>query len=553
MLTRLFVRDFVIVTRQELEIRPGFTALTGETGAGKSILVDALSLLLGERSSADVIRPGAQQAEISAEFDPPPAARRWLADNGFGDEELLLRRTIDAQGKSRAYINGSPATVAQLRSLGESLVDIFGQHAHQRLMRADGARGFLDEFADADTRACEQAYAAWREARQALDRAAAMRDTIEQQRERLGFELGELDRLAPGEQEWDELSAAHQRMSHAAELIETVQRALDQLDEGDDALSSRLGALAQALATAARLDASLNEPLATLRDAEALLADAGHALRGYLGKLEVDPAALAQLDERMSLWMSLARRHRTAPRELAALVSSKRAQLAALDAQQDLDALQAQCDRCLDAYRQAAAQVTRKRRSAAPRLAAQVTESLQALGMPGAKLVVELTPLDEPAPQGMESVEFLISGHPGTPPRPVAKVASGGELSRIALAIAVAGSRKAGVPTLVFDEIDAGIGGATAQAVGRMLRALAERAQVLCVTHLAQVAASAHHQFRVSKHSTGQRTESRVEPLPQQAREEEIARMLGMPSQDEKAARSALALARQLLQTRVDS
>ncbi|MDE2048609.1 MAG: DNA repair protein RecN, partial [Betaproteobacteria bacterium] len=535
------------VSRQELELHAGFTALTGETGAGKSILVDALSLLLGERSSAEVVRPGANAAEVSAEFEPSAAARAWLAQADFAAEELLLRRTVDAQGKSRCYINGSPATVAQLRELGELLVDIFGQHAHQSLLRAEGARSFLDAFAHVDTRACEAAYAQWRKAHDELTRATALQGSLEQERERLEFDLKELERLAPGEHEWDELSATHQRLSHSAELIGLVQRALDTLGDDDSAVGTQLAALTQTLRHAAELDATLADPLAAVENAEAVLADAVHTLRAYQGRLDADPAALDDVDQRMGLWMSLARRHRTPPRDLPGLLAAKRAQRAALDAQQDLAALQAHSDRCHTLYQQAARQLTEQRKRAAPKLAQQVTKSLQELGMPGARLEIALEPLAAPSPSGMERVEFLVSGHEGATPRPVGRVASGGELSRIALAIAVACSRKAAVPTLIFDEIDAGIGGVTAQTVGRMLRALSADTQVLCVTHLAQVAASAHQQFRVAKQAQGGQTLSTVDLLDDAQRVDEIARMLGTTTRDDKAGKSALTLARQML------
>ena len=549
MLKRLYVKDFVIVDELDLDFSAGYSVFTGETGAGKSILIDALSLLLGERASAELLRDGARVAEVAADFEASAPARVWLEDNGFEAAELLLRRTVDAQGKSRAYINGSPATAGQLRELGEHLVDIFGQHAHQSLMRRDALMALFDEVAKAERAPVSGAFKQWNAAREVLAQARASQATLARERDRLLFELEEIKKLSPKESEWDEISAQHQRLSHSAELIETVQGALTQLDEADDALLSRLAGLSTKLRHAQSLDGALADSVDLLQSAEVQLQEAVHALNSYQSRLEIDPAALAAADARMSVWMSLARRHRVPPRELAALASAKASELAALEAQQDIVALQAALDKAEQAYKKSAATLSKQRASAAPKLAKAVTAAMQELGMQGGRFEVQLQKRTEPSAHGEEDVDFLIAGHAGTAPKPIGKVASGGELSRIALAIAVTTSAEATVPTLIFDEVDAGVGGVTAESVGKLMRRLAASRQVLCVTHLPQVAAFAHQHLQVSKAPRGKATVSAVAVLDAPARIAELGRMLGASQDNAKATASARAHAEQLLQT----
>jgi len=530
MLRRLVLRDVVIVTELEVEFAAGFSVLTGETGAGKSILVDALQLALGNRADASLVREGAARAEVSAEFDSPPALAGWLEEAGFApDAALLLRRTVDAQGRSRAWINGSPATVAQLREVADYLVDIHGQHAWQSLTRPAAVRALLDAQAGVDPAPMAAAWQRWHGARTALAEARARRDTLERERERLAWQVGELERLAPGEGEWAELEAEHQRLAHGQSLLEGARGALDALAEGEPSASSLLGRAVDALEDVLRYDPGLGATLEVLRGAQAQLDDAARTLGAYLGRSEPDPQRLAELDARLAAWMSLARRYRRSPAELPALLAGWKDELRVLDASADLDALEREQAAARAAFMQVAQQAGKARQKAAPRLGAAVTQAMQQLGMPGGRFEVALLPLEEPQAHGLESVELRVAGHAGSTPRPLAKVASGGELSRLALAIAATTAQAGGsaVPTLVFDEIDSGVGGSIADSVGRLMKQLGASAQVLAVTHLAQVAACADHHFVVTKVRRQGATTSGVAPVTREARVAEIARMLG--------------------------
>jgi DNA repair protein RecN (Recombination protein N) len=532
MLRRLSLRDFVIVERLEVEFSAGFSVLTGETGAGKSILIDALQLALGARGEALVVREGAARAEIAAEFDAPAALASWLEEGGFeAADTLLLRRTIDAQGKSRAWINGSPATVTQLREAADALVDIHGQHAWQSLTRPAAVRALLDAQAGVDLAPLSSLWAQWKAAAAALDRARTQSAEIERERERLAWQIGEVDKLAPGEGEWDELNAEHRRLAHAQALIDAARGALDAVSDAEPSASALARRATDAVAEAARIDARLGPIAEVLQGAQAQLDDAAHSLSAYLQHADLDPERLAELDARLSAWIGLARRFRRPPEELAALLAQWRDELKQLDAATDLAALERAAAESERAWRVEAQRVGKLRARAAPVLADAVTQSMQTLGMSGGRFEVALLPQDEPQSFGLESVELRVAGHAGSTPRPLAKVASGGELSRLALAIAVTTSRDAsGATTLIFDEIDAGIGGAVADTVGRLMKQLGQSGtgtrQVLAVTHLAQVAACGDHHFVVSKHGA-KRATSDVQPVAGEARVAEVARMLG--------------------------
>lgn len=538
MLKRIALRDFVIVPALELDLRGGFTALTGETGAGKSILIDALQLALGQRGDAGVVREGAPRAEISAEFDLPGTLAGWLGEAGFlmselgDDDAVLLRRQIDAQGKSRAWINGSPATIAQLRECGERLVDIHGQHAWQSLTRPDAVRALLDGYAKVEPAPLIAAWTAWRDASERLADARTRQGSLEQERERLAWQIGEVERLAPGADEWPELEAEHRRLSHAQAILDALQAALAALSEEDASADARCGQALAALEGAVAHDPSLVEPIEVLRSAQAQLQDAAHTVSGALRHAELDPERLAALDERLAVWMGLARRFRRPPEELPALLQGWKQELAQLDAATDLDGLERALATARKDYDAVAQRVTSQRRAAAPRLAQAVTAAMQQLGMGGGRFEVALEPLAEPQRHGREAIEFRVAGHAGSTPRALAKVASGGELSRIALAIAVTtrelGGEAGSIGTLIFDEVDAGVGGTVADAVGRLMRRLGNDRQVLCVTHLPQVAAAADQQLVVSKAAQADgRTASAVKPVAGDARVREIARMLG--------------------------
>ena len=533
MLKRITLKDFVIVDELDVEFGTGFSVLTGETGAGKSILIDALQLALGSRGDAGLVRESAARAEIAAEFDLPASLGPWLLEAGFdtAGDSLLMRRTIDTQGKSRAWINGGSATVGQLREAGEHLVEIHGQHAWQSLTRPAAVRALLDAQAGNDLAPMSAAWAAWRQALQVLEQARRQRDTLDQERERLQWQVGELGRLNPGEQEWAELNAEHTRLAHVQTLLEAVRAALEAVSEADpsaDALTSRA---ADALEEVARYDATLGQVAEVLRSAQTQLQDAAHSLHAYLGHQDPDPERLAALDERLSTWMQLARRYKRQPAELPALLKSWRDELQQLEASADLEALERQAAQAEQAWRTQAQQVSRFRRKAAPKLSSAVTQAMQQLGMEGGRFEVSLQPLEEPQAFGLEQVELLVAGHAGASPRALGKVASGGELSRLALAIAAttARQRKASevVPTLIFDEIDAGVGGAVGDSVGRLMKQLGVDTQVLAVTHLAQVAACADGHFLVSKASINGQTLTDIQSVAGEARVSEIARMLG--------------------------
>lgn len=535
MLRRLALRDYVIVDLLELELGPGCTVLTGETGAGKSILVDALQLALGARADAGVVREGAARTEVAAEFDSPAALRGWLAEAGFDvHDTLLLRRVVDAQGRSRAWINGSAATVAQLREAADWLVEIHGQHAWQSLTRPAAVRALLDAQAGVDAAGLAARHADWKAASEALEHARHAAGSAERERERLAWQIGELERLGPGADEWAALDAEHQRLTHAQSLLDAAGRAQAAIDgdDGDDSPGAQ--ALVQraidALREVVAYDARLAPAVEVLQGAQAQLQDAAHTLAGYLARAELDPARLAEVDARLSAWLALARRHRSPPAALPTLLAQWQRELAALDAAADLDALAAALASAERAWRGEAQRASQARHAAAPRLATAVSQAMQTLGMAGGCFEVALLPQDAPQSYGLETVELRVAGHAGSTPRPLAKVASGGELSRLALAIAVTTARGRGEDapaTLIFDEIDAGIGGAVADTVGRLLRQLGAQQQVLAVTHLAQVAACADAHLVVSKAARAGATLSELRAVTGPARVAEIARMLG--------------------------
>ena len=547
-LRHLSLRDFVIVESLALDFEGGFTALTGETGAGKSILIDALQLVLGGRGDALWVREGQSRCDIAAEFDVPQSARAWLADQGFDDpsDALLLRRTIDASGKSRAWVNGASATLGQLRELSESLVDIHGQHAWQSLTRPAAVRSLLDGYAGADLRAVQAAWTSWQHALGQLEKARGDQDKLARERERLMWQIAELDKLAPGDSEWDELNQRHARLSNAQTLIDGACAAASALESEDDGAALR--GLSQALTQLQALETIEPEFKSLIELLEASIAqtqDAVHSLHAYLRRAETDPQQLAALDERLGLWLSLARRYRRAPDELPLLLKSWRQELEMLEASADLQKLELSAQQTEAAYQREAQAISALRARAGPRLAKAVTTGMQTLGMQGGVFEVALDRLDSPAAHGLESVQFLVSAHSGSAPRAIDRVASGGELSRLALAIAVTTSELGSAGTLVFDEVDSGVGGAVASTVGRLLHRLGQSRQVLCVTHLPQVAACADHHLLVRKRSTTGGTASTVAPIEDDARTAEIARMLGGTQLSD----TSLAHAREMLQS----
>jgi DNA repair protein RecN (Recombination protein N) len=533
MLRHLSIRDFVIVAALDLEFEGGFTVFSGETGAGKSILIDALALTLGTRADASVVRTGQPRADITAEFAADEQVARWLDAQALAAGEpdtVMLRRVIDSNGRSRAFINGTPATLAQLREVGEMLVDIHGQHAHQLLMRPDAQRELFDTHAGLTDTASgvARAWRAWRDATQALDTAQNRDRELQLERERLAWQLSEFDKLAPQPGEWEEVSAEHHRLSHAAALIDGVQAALNALSESDEAMISQLGAIVSKLRGLAEIDPALSDALASLEPAEIQLQEAAYSLSHYAQRLDLDGDRLAQVEKRMDQLHSTARKFRLAPEALPEEHEARRQQLAQLDAAADLDALRAAAAKAKDVYLAEAKVLSKARAKAAKALGAAVTTGMQELSMAGGSFEVALVPLAEGGASGLEQVEFRVAGHAGVALRPLAKVASGGELARISLALAVIASTASPTPTLIFDEVDTGIGGGVAEVVGRLLHQLGQDRQVLCVTHLPQVAARGDQHFQVAKASDAAGgTVSTVTPLDKAMRVEEVARMLG--------------------------
>ncbi|MFP3643535.1 DNA repair protein RecN [Burkholderia sp. CF099] len=536
MLRHLSIRDFVIVAALDLEFDSGFTVFSGETGAGKSILIDALALALGARADASVVRNGEARADITAEFDTHPDVDAWLDEQALAAIEtehgntVMLRRVVDGNGRSRAFINGTAATLTQLRELGEMFVDIHGQHAHQLLMRPDAQRELFDTHAGLlDTKAAvTRAWRTWRDAAQAVETAQSKDRELQLERERLAWQLAELDKLSPQPGEWEEVNVEHRRLSHSANLIDGVQAALSALSESDEAMLGHLSSVISKVRDLAEIDPALNDALAALEPAEIQLQEAAYSLSHYAQRLELDPDRLAQVEKRLDALHSAARKFRLQPETLPQEHEERREQLAKLDAAADLDALRAAEAKAKDAYLADAKVLSKARAKAAKALGAAVTTGMQELSMAGGSFEVALVPLPDGGAHGMEQIEFRVAGHAGVPLRPLAKVASGGELARISLALSVIASAASPTPTLIFDEVDTGIGGGVAEVVGRLLHQLGEQRQVLCVTHLPQVAARGDHHFQVAKSSKGKNgTVSTVTSLDKTSRIEEVARMLG--------------------------
>ena len=547
-LKRIVLRDFVIVSELELDLESrGFTVLTGETGAGKSILIDALQLVTGGRADVGMIREGTHRADVSAEFDTTPSLALGLEAAGFDPgESLLLRRTVDAQGKSRAWINGSPATATQLRELGEQLLDIHGQHAWQSLTRPEAVRGLLDAYARVSLTALAALWQRWRQAQNELAQALAAQESLQRERERLAWQIGELEKLAPQCDEWEELNTEHGRLSNAQALLDAAQGAVQTLDDEENGALVTLHRASQLLQQQAHHEPHFSVLTEGLSSSLAQVEDTIRSLRTYLRKTELDPQRLGELDARMTLWMSLARRYRRMPVEMPALLTSWQQDLEKLDAAADLAGLQAAQAAAQSDYLREARQISKARSKTAPQLAQAITHAMQGLGMQGGQFEVLLQKSAQPMQSGLEEVSFLVAGHAGSTPRPVNKVASGGELSRIALAIAVTTSQLGTAQTLIFDEVDAGVGGAVAETVGRLMKQLGADRQVLAVTHLPQVAACADHHLLVAKQLQGNSTLSSVAALHAEQRVTEVARMLG----GERLSDTTRAHAREMLQTR---
>ena len=537
MLQTISLRDFVIVDQLELDFAAGFTVLTGETGAGKSILLDALSLVLGERADSSQIREGSNRAEISALFRIDPELLqlfgKWLDEQGFPIEDdgqsLLLKRTVESNGRSRAFINGSVATLAQLREAGDQLVDIHGQHAHQLLLKGGAQRELLDRHAGLLPLATEvaQSFKTLNESRRRLEQAENAGQDIERERERLEWQFEELTELSPQEGEWLSIQGEHARLANGAKIIGGCQEAIEALSDADNSIESSLSKVCGTIGGLAEHDPALSNISEALESAQIQLDEAIHSLNRYLQKVDLDPARLAQVEERMQALHGAARKYRTEADGLPALLQETAERLDALTASQNIEALREKVKQEEVTYLKLAKQLSQKRAGAAAELSKLITDAMQDLSMAGGRLEIALSPLSEGGSHGLEQVEFLVAGHAGSTPRSLAKVASGGELARISLAISVITSKASFTPTLIFDEVDAGIGGAVAETVGKLLHQLGQSHQILCVTHLPQVAAQGNHHLKVSKSQSGDKTISQVQPLGRAERVEEVARMLG--------------------------
>ncbi|HJS90720.1 MAG TPA: DNA repair protein RecN [Steroidobacteraceae bacterium] len=536
MLIRLQIRDFAIIEAVELELRPGLTVLTGETGAGKSILVDALQLLAGGRGGPEMIRHGAERADIAATFDlrkAPPGLTRWLEEQSIGGgDELIVRRVLSADGRSRAYLNGQSVPVQLLREAGSILIDIHGQHEFQSLTRSAAQRELLDTYGGLGPLAGQVgiAYRVWREMlERTLELESRARDR-EAKLELLQYQVGELQALSLEPGEVERLNDEWARLTNRGRLAESAQAALAALYQAEDCNAQASVARAlQSLRTGAGLDSKLAPIVALAEEAAVQIREAARELERYGESLELDTARQQEVEGRLTAIEELARKHRVTPLELLPRAAQLATELEGLErAEVDLAVLRKELSAALERYRDQAQELSAKRTAAAVALAEDVTEHMQTLGMSGGRLEVGVAQSrsGEPAQHGIDDIELRVSTNPGQPPRALAKIASGGELSRLSLAVQVAGSAEE-TRCMVFDEVDSGIGGAVAEIVGRELRALGERGQVLCVTHLPQVASQGHHHLRVSKLTDGRTTRTAVAELSDESRIEELARMLG--------------------------
>ena len=529
MLQLLSLKDFVIVPSLVVEASSGLTCLTGETGAGKSILIDALELVLGARSDTGLIREGAQRTEVCAEFDVTPRVKKWLSSAGLDETDIvILRRTVDIKGRSRAWINATPVTVSQIRELGERLVDIHGQHAHQSLLKTSYQLQLVDGFGGTQPLrlAVREAWLEWQERVRLLNQATQNVEQQQAEAERLGWINELFDELDPREGQWEELSKEHSLLSNGAEIVSHIRAATDALSQGD---VTAVGLTMQAqtdLSAAAKFDPELAQYEESLSEASAILEDISRDLSHRLDRFNVDESRFTEIDERLSMYWKLSRKLHRAPEDLFAYRLEVKARLEELAENADIELLEENEKRAKEVFLKRAAALTQARMKAAQDLSKAVTDEMQHLSMTGGCLQITL-PQCDPWAGGMERCEFLVSGHAGATPRPLTKVASGGELARISLAIAVITAQITPVPTLIFDEVDSGIGGAVAEVVGRLLRRLGHNRQVLCVTHLPQVAACANNQWLVQKETHDEVTTSSLRPLSDEERIREIARMAG--------------------------
>ena len=536
MLVHLSIHNYAIVEHLDLEIARGMSVITGETGAGKSIMLDALGLALGDRADSGVVRPGTDKADILATFDlvDIPEAHTWLAERDMDSDGLcILRRVITAEGRSRGYINGTPCPLGDLKALGELLIDIHSQHEHQSLLKTDTHRRLLDEYAGAVDLARQVQLAAkrWQQTRLELERLSNSGDEQRARHQLLSYQLEELDNLALGEHELEQLEQEHKNLTSAEALFGICRQVIDQCSESDSGnVLSALTASLNRLGAATQSPKALTEAANLIASAQIQVEEAVGELNRFLDNFDADPMRLQALEERLDTIYTLARKHRVHPTELPHLQQQLMEELEGLNASDEsIEQLGEELAAYAQHYKERASELSALRRQAAQQLAVAVEQEIQRLGMPGGRFRIELTPHEgtELSPHGLEQIELLVSANPGQPLKGLAKVASGGELSRISLAIQVITAQTSRIPTLVFDEVDVGIGGPTAEIVGQLLRRLGDRGQVLTVTHLPQVAAQGHHHLFVHKVRNSDTTHTAVASLGKRERVEEVARMLG--------------------------
>ncbi len=534
MLSHIHLKNFAIIENLDLELKPGMTALTGETGAGKSILVDAIGLVLGDRADSGVVRHGADRAEITLTIDieQSPAAQTWLQEQALDeDNQCILRRIILASGKSRAWINGSPCNLTMLRQLGEQLVDIHGQHEHQSLMKKDMQRQMLDDYANHQPllNKMAKAYSDWKALSDKLEMLSSQNSDHQAKLDLLRFQTQELDELQLGKNEAQELDEENNRLSNAGQLIDLTASSLVQLYDADEqSIYSNISEVLLRLEDASQLDSALKEPLEMLQNAQIQVQEASEALRHYQESVELDPERLDWVNNRLSRLHDLSRKHQTTPELLFEKWQSLHQDLEELDSDEyDLEALQEKLNTSKSNYQKIAVQLTKSRQKAALKLSKGVSSAMNELGMEGGIFKIDIAENEHFSVHGLDNIEFQVSANPGQPPKALVKVASGGELSRISLAIQMIAAQRLTLPALIFDEVDSGIGGGIAEVVGKQLRTLGEARQVLCVTHLPQVASQAHNHYKVTKIKGKKTTSTGMQVLNKNQRIEEIARMMG--------------------------
>ena len=534
MLSHIHLKNFAIIENLDLELKPGMTALTGETGAGKSILVDAIGLVLGDRADSGVVRHGADRAEITLTIDieQSPAAQTWLQEQALDeDDQCILRRIISASGKSRAWINGSPCNLTMLRQLGEQLVDIHGQHEHQSLMKKDMQRQMLDDFANHQPllNKAAKAYSDWKALSDKLEMLSSQNSDHQAKLDLLRFQTQELDELQLGKNEAQELDEENIRLSNAGQLIDLTASSLVQLYDADEqSIYSNISEVLLRLEDASQLDSALKEPLEMLQNAQIQVQEASESLRHYQESVELDPERLDWVNNRLSRLHDLSRKHQTTPELLFEKWQSLHQDLEELDSDEyDLEALQVKLNASKSNYQKIAVQLSKSRQKAATKLSKGVSNAMNELGMEGGKFTINIAENEHYSVHGQDNIEFQVSANPGQPPKALVKVASGGELSRISLAIQMIAAQRLTLPALIFDEVDSGIGGGIAEVVGKQLRTLGDARQVLCVTHLPQVASQAHNHYKVTKIKGKKTTSTGMQVLNKNQRIEEIARMMG--------------------------